>query len=84
MQLSNDLAQSEKHFNQMFHTQRELVELIVEESTIKAKLLQLQYSITPHVEILHKEQAYAEIVLKKDPNPSTLDGLVHLAAKTAI
>ena len=55
-----------------------------EESPTKAKLLQLQASITPHLEILHKEQAYAENVLKKDPNLSTLDGLVHLAVETAI
>ena len=36
------------------------------------------------MEILQKELAYVEIVLKKDPNLSTLDGLVHLAAKTTI
>ena len=58
--------------------------MTTKESTTKAKLLQLQASITPHVEILHKEQAYVENVLKKDPNLSTLDGLVHLAAETAI
>ena len=55
-----------------------------EESTTKAKLLQPQASITPHLEILHKEQGYAETVIKKDPNLSTLDGLVHLVAETAI
>ena len=55
-----------------------------EESNIKAKLLQLQSSITPHMEILHKKQAYVENVIKKDPNLSTLDGLVHLAAETTI
>ena len=36
------------------------------------------------MEILQKELAYAEIVLKKDPNLSTLDGLVHLATETTI
>ena len=36
------------------------------------------------MEILHKEQAYAENVIKKDPNLSTLDSLVHLAAETTI
>ena len=44
----------------------------------------MQSTITPHMEVLHKEQAYAENVLKKDPNHSTLDGLVHLAIETAI
>ena len=36
------------------------------------------------MEILQKEQAYAKNVLKKDPNLSTLDGLVHLAIEKAI
>ena len=36
------------------------------------------------MEILQKEIAYAEKMLKKDPNLSTLDGLVYLAAKTTI
>ena len=46
--------------------------------------MQLQSSITPHLEVLHKEQAYVEIVLNKDPNLSTLDGIFHLAAETTI
>ena len=36
------------------------------------------------MEILKEELAYAKKLLKKDPNLSTLDGLVHLTAKTAI
>ena len=36
------------------------------------------------MEILHKELGYVETLLKKDPNLSTLDGLVHLASKLAI
>ena len=36
------------------------------------------------MEVLHKEQVYAENVLQKDPNLSTLDGLVHLVAQIAI
>ena len=36
------------------------------------------------MEILHKELRYAETLLKKDPNLSTLDGLIHLAAKLVI
>ena len=46
--------------------------------------MQIQSSITPLLEVLHKEQAYVETILNKDSNLSTLDGLVHLAAKTAI
>ena len=49
MQLSKDLAQSEKHFNEMLHTQKEVAMLIAEEATIKAKLMQLQSSITPYL-----------------------------------
>ena len=36
------------------------------------------------MEILQKELAYAETLMKKDPNISTLDGLVHLATETTI
>ena len=68
----------------MLHTQRELAILIVEEANIKEKLIQVQSAIIPHMEVLHKEQAYAENVLKKDPKLSTLDGLVHLATETKI
>ena len=52
--------------------------LIVEEASIIAKLTNIQTSLTPHMEILHKELGYAKTLLKKEPNLSTLDGLVHL------
>ena len=83
MQLPKNPAQSEKHFAQMLHTQRELAILRAKEANLKAKLMQIQSSITPHLEVLHKEKAYIEIVLKKDSNLSTLDGLVQLAAEIA-
>ena len=84
MQLPSNPANSEKHFAQMLHTQRELATLSTEEATIKENLMQMQASINPHLEVLHKEQMYAEIVLEKDPNISTHDGLVDLAAELAI
>ena len=84
MQLPKDPAQSEKHFSQTLHTQKELAAPIVEEANIKAKLMQIKSSITPHLEVLHKEKAYIEIILKKYPNISTLDGLVHLTVETTI
>ena len=84
MQLPSNPTNSEKHFSQTLHTQRELVALSAEEATIKEKLMQMQASITPHLEVLHKEKMYAEIVLKKDPNISTHDGLVDLAVELAI
>lgn len=36
------------------------------------------------MEVLNKELAYAKKKLKKDPNISTLEGLVHLTTKTTI
>ena len=84
MQLPKDPSQSEKYLAQTLRTQQELANLTTEESNIKAKLLQLHSSITPHLEILHKEQTYVENVIKKHPNLSTLDGLVHLAVETTI
>ena len=58
--------------------------LTIEEANIRAKLISIQASLTPHMEILQKEQAQAKNILKKDPNLSTLDGLVHLAIEIAI
>ena len=58
--------------------------LIEEEANIKEKLMQIQSSISPHLEVLHKEQAYTKTILKKDSNLSTLDALVHLSSKTTI
>ena len=76
--------QTEQHFHSLLHTQSQLAILIVEEANIRAKLINIQASLTPHMEILQKELAYAKALLKKEPNLSTLDGLVHLAVETAI
>ena len=84
MQLPTNPTQSEKHFAQTLHTQRELATFSIEEATIKPKLMQIQSSITPHLEVLHKEKMYAETVMKKDPNISTHEGLVDLAAELAV
>ena len=46
--------------------------------------MQMQASITPHLEVLHKEKMYAETILKKDPNISTHDGLVDLVTELSI
>ena len=58
--------------------------LTVEEANTRAKLINTQASLTPHMEILQKELAHAKILLKKDPNLSTLDSLVHLVFETTI
>ena len=84
MKLPSNPTQSEKQFSQTLHTQRELAALLAEDTTIKAKLIQIQALITPHLEVLHKEKMYVEIVLKKDPNMSTHEGLVDLAVELAI
>ena len=39
--LPKDLAQSEKHFATLLHTQRELVVLTTKEANIKAKIIQI-------------------------------------------
>ena len=46
--------------------------------------MQIQASITPHLEVLHKEKMYVEIVLKKHPKNFTHEGQVDLAAELAI
>ena len=48
MQLPTNLAQSENNFAQILYTQKKIVVLIVEEANTKAKLMQIQASITPH------------------------------------
>ena len=58
--------------------------LTIEEANIRAKLTNIQASLTHHMEIIHKELGFEETFLKKDPNLSTLDGLVHLAVELAI
>ena len=83
-QLPKDPTQSEKYFATTLHTQKELAVLTSDEANIKAKLIQIQSAITPQMKVLHKEMAYAENVLKKDPNISTSEGLIHLAAETTI
>ena len=54
-QLPTNIAQSEKHFAQLLHTQREIFVLTEEEAITKARLIQIQSFITPHLEVLHKE-----------------------------
>ena len=52
MQLPKNLAQSEKHIHSLLQTQSKLVVLTIEEENIRAKLLNIQASLTPHMEIL--------------------------------
>ena len=78
------LAQSEKHFRTLLQTQSQLATLVVDEANIRVKLISIQTTLTPHMEIMHKELGYVETLLKKDPNFSTLDGLVHLTSEISI
>ena len=82
--MPQDLGQNEKHFHTTLQTQKDLVVLIEKEAYTRAQLVQIQTAPTPHMEILWKELAYVENVLKKFPNLSMLDGLVHLTTKTTI
>ena len=82
--ITQDSSNAQQHFELLLQTQRKIAVLTIEEANIRAKLISIQASLTPHVDILQKEQAQATNLLKKDPNLSTLDGLVHLAAKVSI
>ena len=62
-QLPINPARGEKQFSTFLHTQRELAMIIADEANIKAKLIQIQSAITPHIKVLQKEQAYVENVL---------------------
>ena len=84
MQLPTNPSQSEKHFTHTVHTQRELAILTTKEANTKENLMKIQSSITPHLEVLHKEKMYAKTVLKKYFNLSTHEGLLDLAAELAI
>ena len=82
--LTQNSERTQQNFQTLLQTQSRLAVLTIEEANIRAKLISIQASLTPHMEILQKEQAQAKILLKKDPNLSTLDGLVHLAVEIAI
>ena len=82
--LSQNPIQTEQNFHTLLQTQSKIVVLTAEEANIRAKLINIQASLTPHMEIFQQELAYAKTLLKKDPNLSTLEGLVHLAAETTI
>ena len=82
--LTQDSSHAQQHFETLLQTQSKIVVLTAEEANIRAKLISIQASLTPHVDILQKEQARATDLLKQDPNLSTLDGLVHLAVEVDI
>ena len=82
--LTQDPTHTQQHFQILLQKKSRLAILTIEEANINAKLISIQASLTPHMEILQKEQAQAKNILKKDPNLSTLDGLVHLDVEIAI
>ena len=47
-------------------TNIELAILSRDEDNIRAKLISIQTTLTPHMEILHKELGYVETLMKKD------------------
>ena len=58
-----------------------LTKLKAQDANIRATLISIQSMLTPHMEVLHKELAYDETLMKKDNQLSTHDGLVDLAAQ---
>ena len=82
--LPTNPSQSEKHFRAFLQTQSQLAALTIDEANIRAKITSIQATLTPHMEILHKELGYVENLPKKDLNLSTLDGLVQLVVDLII
>ena len=62
----------------MLSTQGRLAELNTKDTNIWATLINIQSMLTPHMEVLHKELANFETLMKKDSHLSTRDGLVDL------
>ena len=58
-QLPQNPAQSEKHFHALLQSHSQFAMLIEEEANIRTKLTNIQASLMPHMEILHKELGYA-------------------------
>jgi hypothetical protein len=82
--LSQNSINTEQHFHALLHTQTQLAELTTKEATIRAKLINIQSSLAPHLILLQKELATVDSLLQRDSNQSTMEGLVSLAAKSAI
>ena len=61
--LTQDSSHAQQHFEKLLHTQRKIAVLTIEEANIRAKLISIQASLTPHVDILQKEQAQATDLL---------------------
>ena len=51
-----------------------------QDANIKSTLIGIQSMLTPHMEVLHKELAYAVILMKRDSHISTHEGLVDLVS----
>ena len=50
--LTQDPSHAQQHFETLLQTQRKIVVLTIEEANIRAKLISIQASLTPHVDIL--------------------------------
>ena len=77
-------GQSQVHFQRLLTTQGRLVEVQAQDANIWSTLISIQSMLTSHMEVLHKELAYAETLMKKDSHLSTHDGLVDLATQLDI
>ena len=56
--LPQNPTQSENNFHTLLQSQSQLVVSIEKEANIREKLINIQVSLTPHMEILHKELGY--------------------------
>ena len=55
-----------------------------QEGNIRTTLVSIQTKLLPPLEILKQELAKAEVLMKKDANISTEEGLVELVARIEI
>ena len=61
--LSQSPIQTKQHFHTLLQTQSKIVVLTTEEANIRAKLINIQASLTPHMEISQEELAYTKNLL---------------------
>ena len=77
-------CQNHSYFRQLLSAQGQLAILQAPDTNIWATLISILSMLTPHMEVLHKELAFVETLMKKDPHLSTHKGLVNLVVKITI
>ena len=82
LKLSPDNSQI--HFQRLLMTQSRLSKLQATNANIRYTLISIQSMLRPHMEVLQKELAFVDTLMKKDSQLSTHEGLVDLATNLEI